>query len=267
MSVYVKEKPQFLGAAIGSMIAQTIPPDEIVLVEDGPLTEELYSLIDAYNNSNVGLFTILKNENNLGLGMSLNKGLLACRNDLVARMDSDDISVPNRCQQQLDFLLAHPETAIVGGDISEFIDDPHNIVGYRKVPCNDEEIKKYAKKRCPFNHMTVMFRKSAVKSAGGYIDWHYNEDYYLWLRMLINVDKFANTGTVLVNVRVGEDMYRRRGGYRYFKSEAKIQKYMLKNHIIGFPRFMINVTERFVLQVLMPNNLRGWIFKRYARTK
>lgn len=267
MSVYIKENPQFLKAAIDSMIAQTIPPDEIVLVEDGPLTDELYNMIEFFNKSYLNLFTIIKNDVNLGLGLSLNKGVFACKNELIARMDSDDIAAPDRCKQQLDYLSENSEVSIVGGNISEFVNDSFNIIGYRKVPCNDKEIKKYAKKRCPFNHMTVMFKKSAVIAAGNYIDWHYNEDYYLWIRMMLQGSMFANTGTVLVNARVGSDMYKRRGGWKYFRSEARIQKYMLKNHIIGLLRYMINVTERFILQVLMPNNLRGQFLKKIARSQ
>ncbi len=265
MSVYINENPQFLKAAIDSILKQTIPPDEIVLVEDGPLTDELHLIIDGYLLLYPELFKIVKNEKNLGLGLSLQKGLLECKNELVARMDTDDIAVPNRCEQQLSCFCEHPEFSIIGGNIAEFIGETSNIVGYREVPCVDREIKKYTIKRCPFNHMTVMFKKSSVLAVGNYIDWHYNEDYYLWLRMMQNGAVFANTGTVLVNVRVGEEMYRRRGGLKYFKSEAKLQKYMLKNKIIGFPRYVLNVSERFVLQVLMPNKLRGWVFKKFAR--
>lgn len=265
MSVYINENPQFLRNAIDSILKQTISPDEIVLVEDGPLTDELYLVIDSYISLCPELFNIVKNEKNLGLGLSLKRGLLACKNELVARMDTDDIAVPDRCQQQLSYFCSHPEISIIGGNIAEFIGKTDNIIGYREVPCIDCEIKKYFIKRCPFNHMTVMFKKSSVLAAGNYIDWHYNEDYYLWLRMMQNGAVFANTGTVLVNVRVGEEMYRRRGGTKYFRSEAKLQRYMLKNRIISFPRYVLNVSGRFVLQVLMPNRVRGWIFKKFAR--
>ena len=203
---------------------------------------------------------------NKGLGNALRLATENCKYSLIARMDSDDIAVENRFEQQLRFFTLQPELDIVGGDINEFIDETSSFTGRRAVPTDNVQIYENIKKRCPMNHVTVMFRSEAVKSAGGYIDWHYNEAYYLWIRMMQHRAIFANTGTVLVNVRVGEDMYRRRGGYRYFKSEAKIQKYMLKNHIIRFPRFMINVTERFILQVLMPNSLRGWIIKMFART-
>lgn len=180
-------------------------------------------------------------------------------------MDSDDISAEDRFEQQLKCFALRHDLDVVGGDISEFIDETSHFVGRRTVPNDNIHIYENIKKRCPMNHVTVMFRAEAVQSAGGYLDWHYNEDYYLWIRMAQNGAVFANTGTVLVNVRVGEDMYRRRGGWRYFQSEARLQKYMLDHQIIGLPRFLLNVSERFMLQVLMPNGLRGWVFKNFAR--
>ena len=129
----------------------------------------------------------------------------------------------------------------------------------------DKEIKEYMKKRCAMNHVAVMYKKSSVLRVGNYQDWPWNEDYYLWVRMLKEGCRFANTGTILVNVRVGEDMYRRRGGWRYFKSEAKLQKYMKKNKIIGFGTYVMNVAKRFIVQVLLPNKIRGWVFKKFAR--
>ena len=117
------------------------------------------------------------------------------------------------------------------------------------------------------NQVTVMFRKKEVQSVGGYIDWYCEEDYYLWIRMALADMKFYNLPDVLVNVRVGNEMYQRRGGIKYFKSEAQIQKLMLSKGLISVPRYLINVGQRFVLQVLMPNKLRGFIFKMFAREK
>ena len=163
-------------------------------------------------------------------------------------MDADDVSLPNRFEEQIKYFM-QTEIDIVGGNISEFVGDESNIVAYRKVPMIDSEIKEDMKKRCPLNQMTVMFRKSVYEKAGGYIDWYCDEDYYLWLRMMQKDAVFANTGTVLVNVRVGADMYRRRGGLKYFKSEAKLQKYMLDNKIIGIATFFMNVCKRLIVQV------------------
>ena len=261
MSLYKKEKPEYLRLAVDSMLNQTVKPDEIVLVEDGPLTDELYAVLDEYGDK----LTRVRNEKNLGLGLALNVGLRACRNELVARMDTDDISKPERCEEQLRYFEQHLETDIVGGDIAEFIGDETNIVCRRVVPQSNEEIREYMKKRCAFNHMSVMYKKTAVEAAGGYQDWFWNEDYYLWIRMWLNGAVFGNTGTVLVNVRTGEEMYQRRGGKKYFKSEKGLQDYMLEHRMIGFGTYAMNVSKRFIVQEMLPNSVRGWVFRKFAR--
>lgn len=261
MSLYKKEKPEYLRLAVDSMLNQTVKPDEIVLVEDGPLTDELYAVLDEYGDK----LTRVRNEKNLGLGLALNVGLKACRNELVARMDTDDISKPERCEKQLRYFEQHPETDIVGGDIAEFIGDETNIIGKRMVPQTNAEIREYMKKRCAFNHMSVMYKKTAVEAAGGYQDWFWNEDYYLWIRMWLNGAVFGNTGTVLVNVRTGEEMYQRRGGKKYFKSEKGLQDYMLEHRMIGFGTYAMNVSKRFIVQEMLPNSVRGWVFRKFAR--
>ncbi len=265
MSLYIKEKPEYLRLAIQSMVDQTIRPDEIIIVKDGPITEEQQAILDAYKGKYPELFNIVGYEENRGLGLALNYGLEYSRNELVARMDTDDIARPDRCEKQLELFAENPQLDIVGGDIAEFIDDISNTVGYRMLPQKEQEIVTYLKKRCPFNHMTVMYKKSAVQKAGGYQDWFWNEDYYLWIRMYQNNCRFANTGTVLVDVRVGQDMYKRRGGIKYFKSEANLQKYMRKNKIIGFGTYFSNIVKRFIVQILLPNRIRGWFFKKFAR--
>ncbi len=203
---------------------------------------------------------------NCGHGKARRTGLDACIHELVALMDADDICVSTRFEQQLNIYCKH-NLDIVGGNISEFIGTIDNVVAYRNVPTADADIKRYMKKRCPFNQMTVMFKKSAVQRAGGYMDWYCNEDYYLWLRMAQNGCVMCNTGTVLVNARVGKEMYRRRGGWKYFQSEARLQRYMLQKKIIGPGTYLVNVAKRFVVQVLLPTRLRGWVFKKFARKK
>lgn len=261
MSLYKKEKPEYLRLAIDSMIHQTVKPDEIVLVEDGPLTDELYKVVEEYKTH----LHIVINKTNLGLGLALKNGLSECRNELVARMDTDDIAVLDRCEKQLQYFSDNPATTILGGQIEEFIDDREEIVGKRVVPETDVELKKYMKRRCPFNHMTVMFRKSDVLEVGNYQEWFRNEDYYLWIRLALAKKKFANLPDTLVHVRTGADMYQRRGGKKYFISERDIQKVMLEKKLIGYPRYIVNVGERLILQVLMPNWLRGIVFRAFAR--
>ena len=153
----------------------------------------------------------------------------------------------------------------MGGQIDEFIGEVVNVVGRREVPCVDADIKTYLKSRCPMNLMTILARKSSIQKVGGYIDWFCEEDYYLWIRMALAGCKFANLPDTLVNVRVGKAMYQRRGGWKYFKSEAKLQHYMWKHGVIGMGRYLYNVAIRFVVQVAMPNSVRGWVFRTFAR--
>ena len=159
----------------------------------------------------------------------------------------------------------HPEVSVVGGIIHEFIGSPDNVVGTRVVPEKDEEIKTYLKSRCPMNLVTVMLKKDDVMKVGGYEDWYCEEDYYLWIRLALKGYKFYNIQDNLVNVRVGKEMYQRRGGWKYFKSEAKLQRYMLKHSVISFPKYLYNVLLRFAVQVIMPNKVRGWVFQKFAR--
>ena len=262
MCVYGGDNAEHFLRSINSILDQSVVPDEIVLVVDGPVPKEIDAIVCGYEKN--PLFQVIRFQKNQGHGNARRTGLSACRNELVALMDADDVSVSSRFEEQLRFFEKNT-VDIVGGDISEFVGSEDNVVAYRKVPTNDSEIREYLKKRCPFNQVTVMFRKSAYEKAGGYIDWYCDEDYYLWIRMLQNGAVFANTGSVLVNVRVGEDMYRRRGGLKYFRSEAKLQKYMFNNRIIGFSTYTMNVMKRLIVQVLLPNKLRGWVFKKFAR--
>lgn len=266
MCVYCKDHAEWFETALVSVLHQTVIPDEIVLVVDGPIPASLQQVIDKY----VGIYTdhflnIIHFKENQGHGIARRAGLDACKNELVALMDADDISSSDRFEKQLTVFQADYTLDIVGGNISEFIDTPDNIVSKREVPSSNSDIKKYMKKKCPMNQMTVMFKKSSVAQVGGYIDWYCEEDYYLWLRMALANMKFANVSDILVNVRVGKTMYQRRGGKRYFLSEAKLQKYMLDNKVIGSYTYFINIVKRFIVQVLLPNRLRGWVFRKFAR--
>lgn len=263
MCVYGKDNPKHFKRAVDSILNQTRKPNEVVLVVDGPITNELELIVSEYEKNSK--FKVIRLEENLGHGNARRTGLNACSNNLVALMDADDVSSETRFEKQLEQFANDENLVIVGGNITEFIGEETNIVSIREVPTEDEDIKKYIKKRCPFNQVTVMFKKNAVDSVGGFIDWYCEEDYYLWLRLYLEGYKFKNINEALVNVRIGAEMFSRRGGYRYFKSEAKLQKFMLKKGIITFGRYLINTTKRFIVQVLMPNKIRGWAFKKFAR--
>lgn len=265
MSVYHGDDPEWLRQAADSVLNQTVVPDEVLLVVDGPVGVELEHVIQDFDNRDV--FRVIRLETNQGLGNARRVGMAHCSHELVAMMDSDDLSVPDRFEKQLAAFDAMPEVSIVGGQIAEFVGEPDHVVGIRTVPCEDEEIRAELKVRCPFNHVTVMVKKSDVAAAGGYLDWFSNEDYYLWIRMYLAGLKFGNVPDILVKVRVGADMYRRRGGWKYFKSEFGIQNYMLMHKMIGLRTYALNVAKRLIVQVLLPNGIRGWVFRKFARTQ
>ncbi len=263
MCVYGKDNPQWFNSAVESVLNQTVVPNEIVIVVDGPVPLGIDNLIKEFETNEI--FKIIRFSENRGHGIARKEGLANCSNELVAIMDSDDICAKDRFEKQLK-VFSEINVDVVGGQISEFIDSEDNIVGKRIVPLNDKDIKVYLKQRCPMNLVTVMFKKSSVEKVGGFIDWYCEEDYYLWVRMALENMVFANVDEILVNVRVGKDMYNRRGGMRYFKSEKRLQKYMLNNSIINFKTYFLNITKRLIVQVLMPNRLRGWVFKKFARS-
>ena len=261
--VYEKDDPAHFRTAVDSILNQTLPPAEVVLVVDGPVPEELDAVIRAYEAK--PLFRVIRFEANQGHGIARQTGLRHCQYEWIALMDADDVSVPSRFEKQAAYVAAHPEIAVVGGNIEEFIGEVRNVVGKRTVPTDDAGIKDYLKTRCPFNQVTVMLNRRQTEKVGGYIDWYCEEDYYLWLRLFLAGATFGNLEDTLVYVRVGEEMYERRGGVRYFKSEAKLQRYMLDNRVIGTGTYLLNVAKRLVVQVLLPNKLRGFVFKKFAR--
>lgn len=265
-SVYKNDKPEFVRVALDSMLVhQSVKPEEIVLVQDGPVPEELSLLLSEYESKYPGVMNVIRLEKNGGLGNALRLGVENAKYDIVARMDSDDICLHDRFEKQLAYLETHLDCDIVGGQMTEFIDSPDNIVGRREVPLTNEEIYEFMKSRCALNHVTVMFRKEAVLKAGNYQDWFWNEDYYLWVRMMMTGCKFANIPDVVVNVRSGADQYARRGGKKYFDSEIGIKKLMLEKGMINRREYVVNYVQRFIIQLLLPNSIRGWVFRAFAR--
>ncbi|MBD5132144.1 MAG: glycosyltransferase [Clostridiales bacterium] len=264
MSVYKNTKLSELKECLDSLENQTVKATEYVIVRDGQVSSELNDYLDSLENDLSGC-KIIRLEQNVGLGNALKEGMAHCSNEIIARMDTDDICVKNRFEEQLDCFENDEELSIVGSNIAEFIDSVSNVVSYRNVPRDHDDICEYLKKRCPFNHMTVMFKKTDVEKAGGYLHWHYNEDSYLWVRMYLAGAKFYNIQENLVCARIDESTFARRGGYKYYKSERDLFKYMYKNKIIGFGSYVKAKTIRFILYVLMPNRMRQWAYKKFAR--
>lgn len=264
MSVYKNEKVEYFIQAVDSLLNQTIQPEQIVLVRDGGVYEELQNVIDKYVSDYPDVFTYLPLEQNGGLGNALRYGLTYCRNELVGRMDTDDISVPNRFERQLEFMKSNPDVDIVGGNISEFVNDPTKIVNYRMVPQSHEDIVRYLKNRSPFNHPTVMFKKGALERVNSYESFYLFEDWYLWLKLYLAGAIFANMGQILVNMRISGQA-KRRGGIKYYRSCVKLLKYMKENRVIGMGTYIKNRIVRFCGYVLLPNKMREWAYKKFLR--
>ena len=195
MCVYGGDNPSHFDKALGSVVHQTAQPTEIVLTVDGPIPKTIEDVIGKYRallaQSPID-FQVVYLEKNMGHGEARRICFNHCKYDLIALMDADDLSVPDRFEKQLAVFAQHPELSIVGGNIHEFIGTPDNCVGKRIVPEDDAAIKAYMRKRCPMNQVTVMFRKADVEAVGGYIDWFCEEDYYLWLRLALTGKHFAN---------------------------------------------------------------------------
>lgn len=245
MSVYIKENKFFFISSLESILNQTLCPDEIILVKDGPLENELDDIINTYTSAHK-FIKVLSLPQNVGLGYALKFGLEHCSNELVARMDSDDICYSNRFEKQIKFMTAHPEIDVIGTNIAEFDFSTDKIVSYRKLPSQFNEIVLFAKRRNPLNHMTVIFRKTAVLKAGGYMPFNGYEDYYLWVRMLLAGSKFINSSESLVFVRIGNNMLAKRQGIHFFKQELKLQQEFLNLKFINNSEYFTNVFLRAI---------------------
>ena len=268
MCVYGKDNPEYFDVALNSVIKQTVKPAEVVLTIDGPIPESIEAIIQKYSKllseTNIN-FVVVRLKENMGHGEARRVCFNNCSYPIIALMDADDISNNTRFEKEINMFASENDLAIVGSHVSEFFGDPENIRTKRVVQLTDERIKEDMKSRCPMNQPTVMFKKNAVDKVGGYIDWFCNEDYFLWIRLAKEGYKFANIDECLVNMRVDEESYKRRGGLKYFRSEKKIQQLLLSNEMISFPKYIINVTERLIVQVIMPNFMRAWVFKKFAR--
>jgi len=265
MSIYHKEKPECFDRAMFSIWdEQIVKPDEIVLVQDGKLTAELYEIIDKWQKKLGDIFKRIPLEKNVGLGDALNIGLQNCSYEIVARMDTDDIAHPQRFEKQLTFLKSHPEVDVLSSWVDEFENDETNIVSQRKVPITHDEIVLFAKKRNPINHPSVIYRKKAVFEAGNYQHMIGFEDYYLWVRMLLRGSRMANLPEPLVNMRAGFHILERRGGWEYIKNEITYQNKLKDIDFINTAEYLQNVLTRFLVRIL-PNNMRGLIYKMIRR--
>ena len=261
MSLYIKEKAEYFDECMQSILNQTVMPNEIVIVLDGPIDDEVQILLDKYIAENPLLIKTVPLEKNVGLGLALREGVINCKNELIARMDTDDICREDRFEIQLAMFESNPNLDICGSNILEFENDISNIVAKRMVPLEHKRIKKYQKKRDAFNHMTVMYRKSSVLKAGNYQACLLMEDTLLWANMF-NIGAIAkNINDSLVYVRIGKDMFERRGGLSYYKKYKQGRKLVYKTGFINWWEYKTSLIGQFFVAI-MPNWFRGLIFKK-----
>ena len=253
--------------AVESMLGQTVPPDEFVLVCDGPLTQPLDAWIAEFCRREPSLFRIVRLEKNGGLGPALNIGLQQCRNELVARMDSDDIALPRRMEMQLEALEKYPHVSVLGGQIGEFQGDSNQIHAYRTVPLEEDEIRQFLRFRNPMNHMTVVLRRSHVLKVGNYQDVPGFEDYVLWAKLLSEGYALRNIRQVCCRARADASIYSRRGGVRYFRNTVVMEQYLLRQGLICRGQFWRNIAVRFGGTILLPAPFRRTVFLGFLRRK
>ncbi len=264
MSVYIKESPENLRLSVESMMSQTIPPDDFVLYCDGTLTDALFREIDSLKNR-FPVINVIYNETALGLGRALNNGLKFCRNDIIARMDSDDIAILQRMEKQLE-AFEKQRADIVSGTVLEFVGSAENIINKKSVPETDAQIRKYSKRRNPFNHPCVCFRKQKAIQAGGYADCPYFEDYYLWIRMLAKGCVGYNVKEPVLYMRSGPEMYKRRGGLLYARDALAFRKKMYAMKYCSFADYWIACCAH-IFSGVIPNKARMLFYSKLLRNK
>lgn len=262
MTVYEREAPHFLSASLESVRNQTSPADEVVLIKDGSLTGPLDAVISEYSRR-LPLKVIAGPK--VGLCEALRVGVMACTGELIARMDSDDLCLPQRLRTQTEALRLNPGVDVVGSAIAEFLTDPSHPHAIRRLPLAHKEIAACAKFRNPMNHVSVMFRRDAVLRAGGYRHAPGFEDWHLWNRMIHAGSRLMNLNETLVLVRVGNGMLKRRSGLQYVKDEVAFHRDMYHAHLLSFwelaQSLLVRVPVRFapesVLRVVYARALRS----------
>lgn len=263
LTVYKKDNPDHFKVSLESMLNQTKKSNDIVVVCDGPIPDCLQKVIDECKEKDDSINQI-QLENNVGLGLALNEGLLRCQNELVARMDADDYSLPERCEKQLKMFEEDPDLDIVGCPVLEFVDSLDNIVGERRVPLDNESIYKYCKRRDPFNHPTVMYKKSKVMAYGPYGDYRKNQDTDLWIKMLSKGCKTANHPECLLLFRFDEGTYKKRKSWVNTKLLIQIRKRAWRTGFCSWWDY-INVKYAQLAVFVLPVWFQKFVYKKILR--
>lgn len=264
-TLYAKENPEFLRQCLDSMFNQTIPPSEYVLVKDGPLTDELEAVLKEYSEKHPEL-KIVALDVNSGCGPASIAGMNECSYEYVARIDSDDIALPTRCERELEMLNKEDDLVVIGSDLYEFEDDPNVITAIKKMPTEPDEIYKYGKRRNPFNHSTVMMRKSIVQAKGGYAPLRRSLDLDLFLMLLRKGCKCRNIGEPLVLFRTGSARVKRKKNWTNFKCDIEVYKKNYKEGYLSFFDYAYVITRQLVF-FLMPSRLAAYLYSKIYRKK
>lgn len=265
MSVYKNDDPGFLATALRSIYDdQTVKPDEIVVVFDGPLTDELYAVLNEFQAGKEDVVKYYPQEENHGLGEALRIGSEKCTCDYILRMDSDDISDPKRFERQIAHVETHPEIDVLGTDIAEFQSSLDEDMRVRSCPEHHDDIVKMGKKRNPMNHVTVCMKRTALEKCGGYKTLLLLEDYYLWLNMIVAGCKLANIHESLVYVRVGNGFDSKRGSKERIIGWKTLQDFMLEHGMINKKEAMMNMLYIRAF-VNTPSGLKKVLYEKLLR--
>jgi glycosyltransferase involved in cell wall biosynthesis len=258
--------PAHLSRALESVAAQTRRADEVLVVEDGPVGPGLTRVLDDFGRAHPGWLRRVALPVNSGPGAAAALGMREARGEVVARLDADDIALPQRFEAQLQH-LERTGCDVVGSSMLEFEGDESNVVALRKLPETPDEILRYARTRSPINQPTAMLRRDAVLAAGNYVELGLVEDYELWARMLSRGARMANLPEPLVLFRCSPNMFARRGGLRHVRSEWELQRRMREYGLIGPGRQAANLVLRLGFRLLPSRLLKvayGQVFRRPA---
>lgn len=266
MAVYARDEPIYFKEALSSIKHQTVPPFEVILVQDGPVSKKIENVIKEFKSSFDGKFCLVKLPKNQGLGKALDIGSSYISTEWIARADSDDINAPDRFEKQLNEIKRDPNLSLIGGQIAEYDESQKNKLGYRIVPNTEQKIKKYLKWRSPFNHPTVMIKKDALAKAGGYLSFGNFEDYYLWARLIANGEEVKNISDVLVHMRVNDDLYRRRGNLSNIKYVIYLQKYFYIHNLANLPQSILGAIIK-LLNLFISGKMRKYLYRSLIHQK
>lgn len=266
LSVYKDEEPAFLDQALESIEDQTVKPNQIVAVVDGPIGSELDAVLKEHQNQNTDIYTIVRSPKNQGLGLALRMGTEYCKYDWIARMDTDDIAVKNRFELQLKAIVKEPQLAVIGGQVDEFAGSPEQVVGRRKVPLLNAELRAFIKWRSPFNHPTVMLNKKVVLQVGNYQANGKIEDYFLWSRVMLAGYEVKNLPEILVHMRVDAGMYQRRGDVENLRQIFKLRRMLRQQKFLTVWEELVGDLA-MALNLVIPTKLRMVVYKNLLHKK